>query len=757
MKRFWRRVLSGGLWVAVLSLLLCHGAWARTVLIWNSDSSCDPARHALQHLVKTLEEKGSSVTVVADRATAKERSGRGVIEIRTPDAELTSEWEKPESYRIQVEAGTPRKHIVITGSDAVGLMYGIFEIAEQVAMTTFNGDSLWAALHEASGTPALEIRADNPFLTLEKDRSISPWFYDEGFWREYFDTLARNRFNLCDIHAMYVFEDTSFPNLIPYFLRNHERPGTSMPNESLERNLAMLNRIIDLGEERGVHVALMNYSMDFPGIDPGDEATQVEHTRWAVAELLKRCPRLWMFGFRIGESGKSEGFFERSFLEGIRSSGKEDVRLYTRTWGAEFKDLAQIGMAYPENFYIEIKYNGEHLGAPYHAIQGGGASYSYQTYLKYPRYWKIIWQIRANGTHRLFPWYDPAFTRRCVQSSAFGDAIGFTLEPHTAYYTQDSSLVLREREDANLFPYVFERHWAWYMSWGRLAYNPETPDAVFDKAFERRFGKEAGQRVADVLTVASRIVPLIYRHHCLGPDHRNMAPEFETGNNSNYNAGQSIVQDIDSFAQVGGLDGQTHISPAAYVKDYLKRELAGKVSPLEAAERLEALASQCVEWLDDTEVTEGHREWALLSNDVRALASLARYYVEKDRAACALQFYYETHDASQAIAAKKHVLEAREQWRRLDEVASRQYRSILDRLRMGWEFTWGKMLPDLDADLARVEAVITEIEQEESPRSGHVPVFQATSGEALELSVGVAGLKDPAVVRTLELSRYDSR
>ena len=127
------------------------------------------------------------------------------------------------------------------------------------------------------------------------------------------------------------------------------------------------------------------------------------------------------------ESGKSESFFERSFLEGIRNSEKEDVRLYTRTWGATFKDLAQLGMAYPENFYIEIKYNGEHLGAPYNAIQGRWKDYSYQQYLNYPRYWKIIWQVRANGTHRLFPWFDTDFARRAARANSFGGGIGFSL------------------------------------------------------------------------------------------------------------------------------------------------------------------------------------------------------------------------------------------------------------------------------------------------------------------------------------------
>ena len=77
----------------------------------------------------------------------------------------------------------------------------------------------------------------------------------------------------------------------------------------------MLNRIIELAEQRGVHVSLMDYAMDFPGISHGDEDKMIAQTSWAVSEILKRCPKLWMFGFRIGESGKSEmELFVRSII-----------------------------------------------------------------------------------------------------------------------------------------------------------------------------------------------------------------------------------------------------------------------------------------------------------------------------------------------------------------------------------------------------------------------------------------------------------
>ena len=744
-------IVAVSLVLSVLASNRLHAA--QLALLSNEPALPAPAVHALADLRAALAAKDLSVTEVANRAAAEGASARGLIEILPVQAGEQSGFDKPESYRIVVKRDGRRRNLTVSGSDAVGLMYGIFELAEQVSMARGKGNAVWKALHDASGAPALAFRADNPFLSLETPSGqsdagspLSPWFYDEGFWRGYFDTLARNRFNVCDFHAMHSFETTGFPNLLPYFLVNPDRPEASWLKTNPWRNLAMLNRIIDLAENRGVHVALMTYSMDFPNIDVGDEETQIAHTSWAVSEILKRCPKLWMFGFRIGESGKSESFFERSFLDGIKRSKKEDVRLYTRTWGAEFKDLAQIGMAYPENFYIEIKYNGEHLGAPYNAIQGRWGSYSYQTYLNYPRYWKIIWQVRANGTHRLFPWFDPDFARRCVRANSFGGAIGFTLESLTTYYTQDPNRIFRKRSDADFLEYAYERYWAWYLTWGRLAYDPETSDDVFHHAFEQRFGAKSGEQVHDLLNLASRIVPLIYRHHCLGPDHRNMAPEFETGNNSSYRPWQTTVQNIDTFARVGVLDPKTHLSAVQFVDEYLAGRLDGKVTPLDAAARLDVMAEQCLARLEKTQVKAAQKEWKLLARDVRALAHLARYYAAKDRAAVAMQFYDKTGDVSQVVAAREEVQRAKTHWRNLDAVTFEQYRPVLDRLRMDADFTWDKLMPDLEADLARVDEVISAIERGDGPTRGHVPVRRAVPGKDLELTVGVAGLSEPKVL-----------
>jgi len=718
-------VLEGFCFLSGPEFSLLAGQW---VVLQVDPQLSSPPRFALQDLGKVLSEKGIPFREQKAIGKSDSKNPGFTITIKKPSARNKYIWPKPESYRITKDGSS---RLLVTGSDPVGLMYGIFELSERLSMSETSGVKALQEVHSVYGEPALAIRADNPFLTVEGETGISKWFYDERYWEAYFSRLARSRFNLCDIHAMYRYHQTNFPNIFPFFLKNPNLPGTSWPDENQARNLAMLKRIVDIAEAHGVHVSLMNYAVDTPNIPMGDEKTLTRQIRWAVAELLKRVPKLWMFGFRIGESGKSEDFFKKAYLAGISDSGKKNVRLYTRTWLADFRKLSQVGMAYPDHFYIEIKYNGEHLGAPYQAIQGRWGSYSYEKYLNYPRYWKIIWQIRANGTHRLFPWNDAEFVRRTVASCHLGDAVGFTLEPITAYFPQDPE---RTYEHPGSMRYTTERYWSWYLLWGRLAYNPETPDAVFEHAFQQRYGKEAGSRIYRTTTLASRIIPLIYRHHCLGPDHRNFAPEFETGNRIDK---VKKIHDIDSFAKATVLDRESYLNCEDFVTAFLADSVNGKITPLQAAAQLDQLADSVRAGLTGISAQKSREEWNLWRTDLQALEALARYYAEKDRATVALQFFYRTRDVSQLPRAKKHVQAAIRFWKQLSAITQKQYEPILDPLRAGPAFMWRKALPELKADLQRVEKVFHQVEASSKPVFGHVPPKRLSPDREVCLSFGL--------------------
>ncbi len=64
-------------------------------------------------------------------------------------------------------------------------------------------------------------------------------------WRAYIDMLARNRFNVLDLHGAYDLRSTSFPNLYPMLVHVPEYPNIG--NEQKQaRNLANLKAMRSL-------------------------------------------------------------------------------------------------------------------------------------------------------------------------------------------------------------------------------------------------------------------------------------------------------------------------------------------------------------------------------------------------------------------------------------------------------------------------------------------------------------------------------
>jgi hypothetical protein len=113
-----------------------------------------------------------------------------------------------------------------------------------------------------------------------------------------------------------------------------------------------------------------------------------------------------MFGFRVGESGQPEDFYQKTYMAAL-SELPPTQRVYLRTWIAEPQKVRELAASTKNPIYIEPKYNGEQLGLPYQATLGGRQyppGGSYENYTDKPQNYSIIWQIRAHGIHRVFYW-----------------------------------------------------------------------------------------------------------------------------------------------------------------------------------------------------------------------------------------------------------------------------------------------------------------------------------------------------------------
>ncbi|HFE53727.1 MAG TPA: hypothetical protein ENK07_09790, partial [Bacteroidetes bacterium] len=452
------------------------------VLIEVAGSAPPPVQQGARILGKKLAETGYHVV------TAKGVAGSPVrVVLACWDSDAARPWhsrakrtvpERPESFLI---ATFPEQHtVVVLGSDPVGTMYGAYEVAEQATRVGKPAD-LSRVVHTRVDSPFVELRGVNIFLQTDALEDLASWYHSESFWEAYLDFLSWCRFNFLDIHGMYGIYNTDFPNAFTYLVKSESYPEVGSSAAKTARNLRMFKRIVALARERGIRVGFMNYNASAhvgqppPGKNrrwprrwgkalSGEDL--VRYTREVTRKLIREVPDLWIFGFRIGESGKDVDFYRNTYLAALRDIGRTDMRIYTRSWLTTKERVTTLAGDVQGPFYVEIKYNGEQLGSPYHAILDPrpwpwNPSYSYEAYTDRPRNYRIIWQVRANGTHRIFHWGDPDFVRRAVRTFPFAGAVGFSLEPMQAYYPWDDFYHNTTRVDHSFFTWGYQRDWLW--------------------------------------------------------------------------------------------------------------------------------------------------------------------------------------------------------------------------------------------------------------------------------------------------------
>jgi dienelactone hydrolase len=691
------------------------------------------------------------------RAVADALAARGLkspVEIRVEGTGA------PESFTIAFRKGGA----AIQAPDANGALYGALELAERILRrgeAALKGDPIL-------GRPFLRDRGLNLFLTLPWDYAanntdydpgalIDPerwWFANDGFWQTLFDQMARARLNWLDLHGTWDISVTDAPNLYAYFIQSDRFPKVGVSPDIKAANLSRLNKIIAMAHARGVRVSLMAYEARFHTPHaaepyPENEADLYAYTREVVEKMIRQAPGLDAIGFRIGESGHGEAFFN-SYLEAVKASGR-DIPLVTRSWLARKSRVVPLAKA-SRDFTVEIKYNGEQWGAPYMVMGGrmaGWYSYSFEDYLsdsgtgEVARLWpgnyvpgggswpaqpyKIVWQVRANGTHRILPVYDPAAVRKAVRSMPLGTASGFIVESLDTYYPKSPRYYLADSNDAYC-AWTHERDWMFLNLWGRLGYDPDAADETFDALVADKLGAAAGPLV-DAWKAASRVVSTAFSAFSLGPDHRNHAIELEWGG------------DTAGYLASGAFDSHVFSSIREAAAASAAGGLDGRIPPQATAARLVALADEAAKAaaipLDSVPSAERKRFRELVTACGQA-AHLGRYYAERFMSALR-SGQAEAGTAGAAGPAAFHMREAEKEWSAL--AACSFYKPFTERLRMRTNaYHWSQELPKVKAEAERLAKIAAPVPDPIAP----LPAQPVPPEISLEIGKGTVKMAFPA-------------
>ena len=780
--------------------------FAATVLrvsVVASEAPAKPVQHGLGKLKFALQQRGARVeeavslpeaagdTVVVAGVT----SGPGAAAKLVTDLRLKP-GTAPESLLIRKFNREGKTLLLVTGSDARGLMYALLDVADRVGWAT-SPEQPFREVRDVEESPFTPARALSIY-TFNRAYWESR-FYDETYWARYLDVLAQNRFN--SLVVIFGYENGGFlAPCYPYFFDVEGFPDVRMVGitpEQQQRNLAALNRLIRMAQDRGVNftVGIWDHiyrgGVQGGGIPGADEATKkptpgrvwgvtaenlAPYTKAALAKFVKLVPALDAIQFRMHEESGLKNSEQAAFWRDVFQMMKAEVprlRLDLRAKGLP-DSVIQSALDTGVPFRITTKYWMEQMGLPFHPTHINKQNqfdrrHSYADMLRYPQRYKIHWRLWNGGTARVLLWGDPDYARRFAESTRLYDGDGFEVNeplctkmeapPHDA---KPFNLLTPSRR---YYDYEFERYWHFFQVFGRLGYNTNTPPEVWQREFEKRFGQDAAPFVEKALHQAGWILPRIvascYPYGAF-PMTRGWAEKQRLG-------------DLPAYARAEGSDIQQFANFDEEAQLLLEGGETAKTRPTENSHWFAQTADDITAQVTEAEKRiDGHRnkEFDSAITDLKILTSLARFHSRRIPAAVSYRLSERTKDPQALADAIAHERRAIEAWRQLVAVAGDFYAEDLMMGVRGANLCghWKDELAALEKGLAVLERQHRELKPNAAaqpvprfqpsalpgdgaaPEVIHQPVTTAPAGKPLTIT---AAVRDPAGVNWVRL-RYRS-
>lgn len=592
--------------------------------------------------------------------------------------------------------------VYVTGSDEQGLMYALLEVADQIQV----GKRSMKTVNETTESPDNDFRGI--FTFLHNKDCDSPWFHSKDHWREYFDLLAKSRYNSFNLVMAHQTHYLAPP--FPFFAQIDEHPEVTVPGLSEEQrqsNLEMLRYISTLAERRGIDFVIGVWQLTAWKAETGHydkiQESMVEGLEWdnlesytyhGIRTLLEECPAIKGVQVRTNaETGVPRDlqteFFSDTIFQALEDIDR-DVYLDLRGWRARKTTLEA---AHEADFPVRLsmKHWAEFMGGPYQAPDQQ-PSYSFADFLKYPQMFPVAYQVWSLGSHRIFLWGDPEYARTLSNSLDLGDGVGFEINPPLAQkgYGNESGEWRLLNEEYEYYTWEFERYWLFHLLFGRLSYNADADSHVWMRHMNARFGDLADD-VMNACSSASRIITFIIRFNMSDPN-MFVFPETDTGGVLDYylDTPPSDPALIKSFREA--------------VNEQLSGEFTARLDPDDASSYLRMLGQTCLDCLADLGDCNNDFSGELRSMivDIEALAELSIYHADKIQAARALTVFYENYDLAALDKCVRHLNEATTHWERLVAVTDSIYN---DHLVTGPidNVTWNEKMQLVEEDIERVQ------------------------------------------------------
>lgn len=675
--------------------------------------------------------------------------------------------DEPESLALAGGALDGRKLLLAAGRDTRGLVYALLELADRVNCAADPLGEL-SSIDSLVEKPANAVRSVTRLFSNEVEDK--PWFYDRTFWDEYLTELATQRFNRFSFGTGlgydygnkqdYDLRDNYLCFIYPFLLSipgYEEVRAQGLSEEERGKNLETLLYIGEQTRRRGLqfHLGLWNHAYVYPysprenykilGLDANNYAA---YCRDALKHLLEVCPAVDGITLRAhSEGGDFENFedsqlFWSVLVDGATQAGRPiEIDLHGKGINHE---LIKVPVKKGLPTVVSPKYWAEHMGPPYHqaAIRKNEFNryannpenaaiteasrrftrYGYADYLRDDRKYDVLFRIWP-GTQRLLLWGDPAMAAGYGRYTGIGGALGLEWCEPLSFKARknsgspggretyaDESLQLGNRD--------WQKHRYTYRLWGRLLYDPDASPESWRRYLRAEFGT-AAEALEQALAYASRILPFItIVHHPAGANN-NYWPEMYHNLQSVRNETTTSPYDRElpepkTFGASETLDSALFYGVDEFADALLQGSRSGKYSPLQTADRLEALAAAAETFLAEAKDKAGDPEAAEFRRaavDIAVMAGTGHFFAQKFRAGLAYSLFERTKDGEFLRRALEFYDAARGAWQKLVDASRGVYRDdITFGVKVNIRGNWADRLKPIDEDIAAMEQIWREFQ-----------------------------------------------
>ena len=647
--------------LVVLCAVAMSAAHAEAVGVLYGRAATPQSNYAVRKLTAALEQRGFTVG-----------SAKSARQIRL----ATNPTLAPEEFSI-----TPRGRVLnITAGDNRGMIYGALAVAEQLR----NGVRLQdvVASHEKPNLPFRAIKFNLPWSTYRPSSALDQHYEtarDPKYWEAFLDMMVENRFNTLTLWNLDPFT---------YLIRTRGFPEASPWNDAeMQQWQHLYHDIFRMAKERGLDtyivfwsifvsrqlaaahgVAKDNYYPHYFG--NGDTSDVVRrYLRESIKQTLQEYPDLDGMGLSHGEGmGGMTPLQRQQWVDDVLIAGmldaKRPVKLIHRVPfssglssdpGAS-KDVERLTRAAIERLdgrfegpvWVEVKFNWSHGHSTPKLVKVHGGALGKTYFEPEPKGYKITWMMRNEDFFAL-RWGVPDFVREHIalnggQRYVGGYFIGSEgYIPALDYFTAT--------HDPVDWKYAFQRQWLFYELWGRLLYDPKTPDSVFQADFTRRYGPKAEN--------------LLRAYSLASATQLRLASLYDsTWDFTLYSEGFLALQGEEThYIPVDKLIDQPTMDPSyVSVKDYVAGTTGpDRITPPVLIDMLERDNREALRLVSNID-TSGNASLMYEVADIKTWANLGLHLAEKLRGAVALQTYRVHAGEENQKAAIEHLQRALDYW-----------------------------------------------------------------------------------------------